>query len=30
LRLPPGAYTFEVTSVSNATGEALGEIYEIP
>jgi hypothetical protein len=30
VNLPPGAYTFEVTSVSNATGEALGEIYEIP
>jgi uncharacterized delta-60 repeat protein len=28
--LPPGAYTFEVTSESNSTGEALGEVYEIP
>ena len=28
--LPPGAYTFQVTSVSNATGEALGEVYELP
>jgi uncharacterized delta-60 repeat protein len=28
--LPPGAYTFEVISVSNATGEALGEVYELP
>ncbi len=28
--LPPGAYTFEVTSASNSTGEALGEVYELP
>ncbi len=28
--LPPGAYTFQVTSASNSTGEALGEVYEIP
>jgi uncharacterized delta-60 repeat protein len=28
--LPPGAYTFQVTSASNATGEALGEVYELP
>jgi uncharacterized delta-60 repeat protein len=28
--LPPGAYTFQVTSASNATGEALGEVYEVP
>jgi hypothetical protein len=27
--LPPGAYTFQVTSASNATGEALGEVYEV-
>jgi hypothetical protein len=28
--LPPGTYTFEVTSASNSTGEALGEVYELP
>ncbi len=28
--LPPGAYTFEVTSASNSTGQALGEVYEVP
>ena len=28
--LPPGSYTFQVTSASNATGEALGEVYELP
>jgi uncharacterized delta-60 repeat protein len=28
--LPPGAYTFQVTSASNASGEALGEVYELP
>ncbi|HEY1792163.1 MAG TPA: putative Ig domain-containing protein [Opitutaceae bacterium] len=28
--LPPGAYTFEVTSASNSTGAALGEVYEMP
>jgi hypothetical protein len=28
--LPPGAYTFQVTSASNATGQALGEVYEVP
>ncbi|HEY1765318.1 MAG TPA: putative Ig domain-containing protein [Opitutaceae bacterium] len=28
--LPPGSYTFQVTSASNATGEALGEVYEVP
>ena len=28
--LPPGSYTFEVTSASNSTGEALGEVYELP
>ncbi len=28
--LPPGSYTFEVTSASNATGGALGEVYELP
>jgi hypothetical protein len=30
VNLPPGAYTFQVTSASNATGEALGEVYEVP
>ena len=30
VNLPPGAYTFEVTSASNSTGVALGEVYEIP
>jgi hypothetical protein len=28
--LPPGAYTFQVTSASGATGQALGEVYELP
>jgi uncharacterized delta-60 repeat protein len=28
--LPAGAYTFQVTSASNASGEALGEVYELP
>jgi hypothetical protein len=28
--LPPGAYTFQVTSASGTTGEALGEVYELP
>jgi hypothetical protein len=28
--LPPGAYTFEVTSASNSTGQALGEVYLLP
>ncbi|HEY5228914.1 MAG TPA: putative Ig domain-containing protein, partial [Opitutaceae bacterium] len=28
--LPPGSYTFQVTSASNGTGEALGEVYELP
>jgi uncharacterized delta-60 repeat protein len=28
--LPPGAYTFEVTSASNSQGRALGEVYELP
>ncbi len=28
--LPPGAYTFQVTSASNSDGEALGEVYELP
>lgn len=28
--LPPGAYTFQVTSASNSSGEALGEVYELP
>jgi hypothetical protein len=28
--LPPGAYTFQVTSASNTSGEALGEVYELP
>ena len=28
--LPPGAYTFQVTSASNASGQALGEVYELP
>jgi len=28
--LPPGAYTFQVTSASNSTGQALGEVYELP
>ena len=28
--LPPGQYTFQVTSASNGTGEALGEVYELP
>jgi len=30
VNLPPGAYTFEVTSASNSTGQALGEVYEVP
>jgi uncharacterized delta-60 repeat protein len=30
VNLPPGAYTFQVTSASNSTGEALGEVYEVP
>ena len=28
--LPPGAYTYQITSASNAQGEALGEVYELP
>lgn len=28
--LPPGAYTFEVTSASGTLGRALGEVYELP
>ncbi len=28
--LPPGSYTFQITSASNASGEALGEVYELP
>jgi uncharacterized delta-60 repeat protein len=28
--LPPGSYTFQITSASSATGEALGEVYELP
>jgi uncharacterized delta-60 repeat protein len=28
--LPPGPYTFEVTSASNSTGQALGEVYLLP
>ena len=28
--LPPGSYTFQVTSASNGSGEALGEVYELP
>lgn len=28
--LPPGAYTFQVSSASGATGQALGEVYELP
>jgi PKD repeat protein len=28
--LPPGAYTFEVSSASGATGVVLGEVYELP
>jgi uncharacterized delta-60 repeat protein len=28
--LPPGAYTFQITSASGATGQALGEVYELP
>jgi uncharacterized delta-60 repeat protein len=28
--LPPGSYTFQVTSAGNGTGEALGEVYELP
>ena len=28
--LPPGNYTFQITSASNANGEALGEVYELP
>jgi len=28
--LPPGSYTFQITSAGNATGEALGEVYELP
>jgi uncharacterized delta-60 repeat protein len=30
VNLPPGAYTFEITSASNALGQALGEVYELP
>jgi uncharacterized delta-60 repeat protein len=30
VNLPPGAYTFEVTSASNATGEVIAEVYELP
>ena len=28
--LPPGAYTFEVSSASGGTGVVLGEVYELP
>ena len=28
--LTPGSYTFQVTSASGSTGEALGEVYELP
>jgi hypothetical protein len=28
--LPPGSYTFEVTSASSSTGQALGEVYLLP
>ena len=28
--LPPGAYTFEVSSASNGSGVVLGEVYELP
>jgi uncharacterized delta-60 repeat protein len=28
--LPPGPYTFEVTSASNSVGQALGEVYLLP
>jgi uncharacterized delta-60 repeat protein len=28
--LPPGSYTFQITSASSKTGEALGEVYELP
>ena len=28
--LPPGAYTFQVTSAGASTGQALGEVYELP
>jgi hypothetical protein len=27
--LPPGAYTFQITSASNSTGAALGEVYQV-
>ena len=28
--LPPGAYTFQITSASNSTGEVIAEVYELP
>jgi len=28
--LPPGSYTFQITSASGSTGRALGEVYELP
>jgi hypothetical protein len=28
--LPPGNYTFQITSASGTNGEALGEVYELP
>ena len=28
--LPPGAYTFQITSASQTSGAALGEVYELP
>jgi hypothetical protein len=28
--LPPGAYTFQITSASQTAGAALGEVYELP
>jgi hypothetical protein len=30
LTLPPGGYTAEVTSVSNAAGNVMIEVYEVP
>jgi hypothetical protein len=28
--LPPGSYTFQITSASGSTGRVLGEVYELP
>ncbi len=30
VRLPPGAYTMQVSGTNNSTGNALAEIYEVP